>query len=288
MDTIYKNIDDIIYPSPALLELYQNSVDNGIQYLAQQKILILGLVRNLEPILEKNISKLVELGSKAKEYKILLFENDSIDNTKTILSKLQNSNPNIIVKTQDFNRKQYGPMKSQERTEALAEYRNILLELVKHKYSDYDYTIVSDTDFIDFSLAGCYNSFGWIGKYADIDALAGNSFQIKSIFSADGPLSLWNYDSWAYRPTWWNYSMSSPLINYDPTLWFGLWVPPVGSSIFLANSAFGGMTIYKTQMFTTGRYSGYDCEHVTFHYSLQKNNANFKLYLNPSQVMLME
>lgn len=282
------NIDDILYPSPEFKNNYNEIVEHGEQHLAQHSIVIAGLVRNLEKELEKNITKLIAFGKKAKHYKIVLFENDSTDNTKEILSQLSKNNDNIIVRMETFNRKQFGQTRETERTEALAEYRNQLLNTIKEQYSDYDYVVVTDTDFVDFSLSGCYNSFGWLGRHPDVDAIAGNSFELKKVFSPDGPDSLWNYDSWAYRPSWWTYTLSSTFVNYDPMLWFGIWIPPVGSSIFAVNSAFGGMCIYKTKMFISGEYSGYDCEHVTFHYSLVKNNTTFKLYLNPSQVMLVK
>jgi hypothetical protein len=175
-----------------------------------------------------------------------------------------------------------------ERTNALAEYRNRLKDYVKQHLADYDFIIVSDMDFVDFSDLGCYNSFGWLARHPDtIDAVAGNSFEYKNVTLANQK-SLWNYDSWAFRYTWWNQLPVLDSMTYNGMLWFGFFIMPVGSPIIPVNSAFGGMTIYKTNQFIQATYDGYDCEHVCFHYSLKQNIPSFQLVLNPSQIMLLD
>lgn len=281
------NIEKHLPPSDEFQESYNYCVDLGKKHLSNKTIVILGLVRSLGKVLEKNLEKLVHFASTAKDYKIVLFENDSSDNTKDILKMASDQNDHIEYYSEVFNRKQFGQTREKERTEALAEYRNFLLNIVKTKYSNCDYVIVSDMDFVDFSESGCYHSFGWLSQVDSIDGIAGNSFELKEIFPGTGTLGLWNYDSWAFRPTWWNFHQhKSPLITYDPMLWFGLCISPIGSPLVSINSAFGGMTIYKTGKFITAEYAGYDCEHVCFHYDL-KQKTDFKLYLNPSQIMLV-
>ena len=281
------NIENILPVSSTFQSQYLHINRLGQEHIKDKKIVILGLVRNLESKLQNNINKLLELVNIAANYKIILFENDSIDDTKNILKELSKKNSNIISLHETLNRQQYGPVKDKNRTLALAEYRNKLLDIVKKEFFDYDYVIVCDMDFVDFSMHGCYNSFGWLSQYTHIDAIAGNSFQLKS--TPDNRLCLWNYDSWAFRQNCWNQLYyNNEYITYDPTSWFGIWLPPVGSSIMLVNSAFGGMTIYRLSKFINGNYSGDDCEHVTLHYSLSHNNQSFQLYLNPSQIMLVE
>jgi hypothetical protein len=51
--------------------------------------------------------------------------------------------------------------------------------------------------------------------------------------------------------------------------WFHHWHPPVGSPPVEVNSAFGQLAIYDGLRFLQGRYDGSDCEHVTFHRSIQ-------------------
>lgn len=266
---------------------HQQLVTKGLESIKELKIVFVGLARNLGSVLENSINRLVQLGESAKEYKIVIFENDSEDNTKIILEELSNTNKNIHFLSETNNRPQFGTVKDISRTNALAEYRNKLKDYVVKHFASYDFVIVTDLDFIDFSTEGVYNSFGWLTRFGDqIDAIAGNSYEYKYVTS-DTVKSLWNYDSWAFRYNWWPELPGLPSMTYNRMLWFGFFVMPVGLPVIPVNSSFGGMTIYKMEKFKLGTYDGTDCEHVRFHYSLKQNFPNFQLVLNPSQIMLL-
>lgn len=283
-------IDTFLPVQDIYKEEYILLVNQGKEFLKDKKIAVVGLCRNCGSIIENNINQIVELlVNTCKEYKIILFENDSVDDTKLQLQNLSLNNNNIISISKDFNRPQFGTVKDRKRTDALAEYRNILKNYVKDNYPDYDFIIVIDTDFKNFSHNGIYNTFGWFSRYTAIDGICGNSFEIKPVFSSTP--SLWNYDCWAFRSTWWNDWQSvqpTEFYNYNPMFWFGVWILPPGSPLIKINSGFGGCCIYKLQSYIHGDYSGFDCEHVTFHYDLKSKNLDFFLYLNPSQIMLLE
>lgn len=281
------NISLLIPKDPSFGKEYDDLVHRGKESIRNLKIVFLGLARNLEKVLESSINRLVQLGGLAKDYKIVIFENDSIDNTKIILDKLSNSNHNISVLSECNHRPQFGTIKDIERTTALAEYRNKLKDYAVEHFPEYDFVIVTDLDFVDFSLHGVYNSFGWFDKFPNrISAIAGNSYEYKYVTS-DTTQSLWNYDSWAFRYNWWTELPGLPSMTYNRMMWFGFFVMPVGLPIIPVNSAFGGMAIYKMDEFKLGTYDGTDCEHVRFHYSLKQNISNFQLVLNPSQIMLV-
>lgn len=280
------NIQELLPPSPEFITRYNSNIELGKSFLANKKIAIVGLARNIGQIISGSINRLSNFAQNAKEYKIIIFENDSEDNTREVLENLKRDNQNIITIHAQYNRPQFGQVQDTERTMALAEYRNHLKNYVKQYLADYDFIIVSDMDFVDFSDQGCYNSFGWFASHSDtIDAIAGNSYEYKDVTIADHK-SLWNYDSWAFRYTWWNQLPLLDSMTFNGMLWFGFFIMPVGSPIIPVNSAFGGMTIYKTDQFIQGTYDGYDCEHVCFHYSLKQTMPSFQLVLNPSQTML--
>lgn len=280
-------ITELLPPSQDFFTNYHEKINIGKKFIQSQKIVFVGLARNIEHQIEHSVKRLVKIGESAQEYKIIIFENDSEDNTKSILEHLSSTNSNIITIHDKYNRPQFGPVQDTERTMALAEYRNILKEYVRNQLPDYDFVIVSDMDFIDFSDDGCYNSFGWLALHSNsIDAVAGNSFEYKHVTTTEKK-SLWNYDSWAFRYTWWNQLQTLDCITFSSMLWFGFFIMPVGSTIISVNSAFGGMTIYKTQQFIQGQYDGFDCEHVCFHYNLKQTIPSFQLVLNPSQIMLV-
>jgi hypothetical protein len=282
-------IENVLYPESEYQKSYDSKIESGKIKLSESKVIFLGLCRDVGSVIYDNINKIIDdIGVKAKDYRIVLFENDSSDNTKEQLQTLQQQNNKIIILSQNYNRPAFGHTQETERTTALAEYRNILKNYAYKNYSDFDFVIVFDTDFLDFSAKGVYNSFGWLKEHEHISGLAGNSFQIRPVLY-ETP-SLWNYDAWAYRGSWWTnleYSVTNEFRNYHNMMWFGFCVLPVGSPPVRINSAFGGMCVYRSHNYWTGEYSGYDCEHVTMHYSLARNN-NFLLFLNPSQIMLVE
>jgi hypothetical protein len=284
-----QNINNILPVDPSYTTIYLDKIDKGKELLLKSNVVVAGLCRNLGHCIKNNLLKIIQiLDHNCLDYKIVLFENDSTDNTINEILSLKNHN--IILLSQNYNRPQFGTVKDKERIDALAEYRNIIKEHIKINYSNFDFTIIMDMDFIDISNTGFFNSFGWLKEYPNIDAMSGNSFEIKDIFNTS-ELMLWNYDSWAFRGSWWDDLQGKKLTehynNYNRMLWFGLWILPVGSRPISVNSAFGGMCIYKTKHYTSGQYASYDCEHVTFHYDISNKNPGFALCLNPSQVMLM-
>lgn len=283
-------MNDIFLIQPNYIDSYQKKINSGQKYIKSLRIIIVSLCRNAETYIDNNLTIIADLlKNSCLDYRIILFENDSQDKTKQIIQNHILKNDKIILLSENYNRPQFGTTKHRERTEALAEYRNILKDYVKINYSNFDYVIVMDSDFKSFSHNGIFNSFGWLSENNSISAIAGNSFEIKPIFDPTKPV-LWNYDSWAFRGTWWEDLDAYPknmFNNYNSMLWFGFWILPIGSEPITINSAFGGTCIYKNSFYINGNYFGNDCEHVTFHHYLKNNFPEFQLYLNPSQIMLL-
>jgi hypothetical protein len=270
--------------TPEFIDLYNKKNNIGLDYMSEQDVVFLGLARNIGQQINKNIPLLLNLPFKT--INMVVFENDSSDDTKTVLNSLTTRYSNLKVFTKDFNAPHLPLSKSNERTIALAKYRNFCKNYVKDNLSYCQYAIVIDLDFIDISMSGILNTFGWFAEDNDISAIAGNSFQLTYLFN-NQQKNLWNYDCWAFRGNWWN-DKQNEIKAYDPMLWFGLWIPFVGSPLIKINSAFGGMCTYKTDLYVSEEYEGYDCEHVCFHKNLYKKYPNFNLCLNPSQTMLFE
>lgn len=275
------NIDQLLPVSPEFQKLYIDKVNAGIEHAKTLDIVFIGLARNVDSTISLSLPYLLEMPI-FKSVELVVFENDSTDNTKQILSSLQTKFSNLHYLTEDYSAPHLPLSKSTERTEALAKYRNICQSYIKTYLSIKDYVIVLDLDFIDISFNGILNTFGWLVD-KNIDAICGNSYQLKHIFSKETK-TLWNYDSWAFRGNWW-IDKQTEIKDYDPMLWFGFWIPPIGSPLIKINSGFGGMATYKYSYFFKSNYEGYDCEHVCFHKNLA-NISDFQLFLNPSQAML--
>lgn len=280
------NIEKLLPVNEINKSSYEEFIEEGKEFLTGKTVVFSMLCRNNGNALNKNVSRLIKLiEGYVKDYRFVVFENDSNDNTKEVLKTIASNNDKFYYESEDNSRPHFGPTKKRERTNALAEYRNRNLQYIKQHYSDFDYVIVCDSDFIDISNKGFYHSFGVL-KHTDTDAVCGNSYQLLNM---EGKPKLWNYDSWAYRATWWyDWAYFSNEYTIDnPMLWFGYWIVPVGTTPFFVNSAFGGMAIYKTSDYIQGEYEGLDCEHVIFHLNLRKARSDWRLALNPSQVMLM-
>lgn len=284
---------------PSLKDRYYEVIESGIEHLANKKICIVGIVRDVGVRLETAVTDLERLFKKASnDVAFFIYENDSIDDdTKIKLKELKNKIHNFDYLSETKKMQKFGSVKSKERTDNLAVCRNICLDYVKKNYSEYDYTIVIDLDYYYYDMDGLLHSFGLLHQNPEIDGMAGVSYEIKhqkykdpNPENSSGFISLpylWNYDSWAFRLNIWeDLQLYYKAYHRDPMTWFGLWQPPIGSDIVSVYSAFGGSCIYKTNEFIKGRYSGGDCEHVNFHKSLEEHN--FSLYLNPSQFMVFK
>jgi hypothetical protein len=271
---------------------YETQIQNGKNLLPNKKITILCLARNIENKLYKNVVSTIDFfESYSARVNFVIYENDSVDNTKMVLNNLKQKYPaKIEFIAENLNKKYFGPIKSEERIKALSEYRNRLKDHARSLNSDF--IIVLDLDFEEINFDGLLNSFGWLSVDNKISAVAGNSFEYKQGLSKDDPAryNLWNYDSWAFRQNWWldlDALPPAPNNSVIPMLWFGLCIYPTGTNPIVVNSAFGGCCIYRSEIYFKGHYDYKDCEHVCFHYSLYSNkDNNFRLILNPSQQML--
>jgi hypothetical protein len=272
---------------PEFEEEYNKNIEIGGEFLSNKKIAILGLVRDVDSVLGHNIKYINQLSSMCERVSYFIYENDSIDNTVVVLKEINKNITNFHYISEQLSLKKYGQVKTKNRVTNLAKHRNLCLEYAKNNFQETDFIIVLDLDFRWANIEGILNSFGLISKTNQIDGMAGFSFEIKPNPFSPQKNMLWNYDSWAYRGNWWD-DLHKHINKYnglDPMIWFGFWQPVIGSCPIQVNSAFGGCCIYKTNKFLIGKYEDYDCEHVCFHKYLAER-CSFKLFVNPSQIML--
>lgn len=278
-------IDELLHPSPEFMEDYLATIQLGKQFCTNKDIAFVGLARNIDQCLGRNIKLLSSLEQYFNNIDIVIFENDSNDKTKDILlDSKEIYKDKLHVLSDNYGARHFGSTKDIERTNAFANYRNICKNYVEAHLSSKHFIIVIDLDFVDISINGLLHSFGKLSMNHSIKAIAGNSYSLEYLFNYPYKI-LWNYDCWAFRHNWWSDLQNLSTLN-NTMLWFGLWVLPPGTPMIRVNSAFGGMVVYDTKSYLSANYEGYDCEHVCFHKNLCKN-TDFCLYLNPSQVTLL-
>ena len=249
----------------------KNIVSSGLNEMSKHKVVICGITRDNDFELPKVIKYIEYTGKKFKDYRVVLFENDSKDGTKKILKDWQTSNSKVNVITKDFaniKRPSLG---------FLATARNFYIDKVMNdpQYQDFDVVMVADMDMVyGWDIRGIADSFAKIDKW---DAVCSNG-----IHNLRGEM----YDLTAWRSKEFPYRVSSMQHCYDN---FGSScdrIYKVGSELVPVDSCFGGMAFYKKRFINGCKYESIDkdCEHVPFHSCLKEKNHG-QMYMNPSQIV---
>ena len=263
-------------------EIYREKIEIGKKLASESTIGVAGLARNIENVFSRNTTFLKEnFLSSFKDYEFFVYENDSEDETLEILEEWSKDSKHRYI-SEKLGSKKFGTSTTQERLDVMSNGRNVCLNNLSQNH---DYILVVDLDFISLETDGLFNSIGWL-KEDYIGAMSGFSFHYRTQPLPDGLKTknpMWtNYDSWAYRHTYWE-----DLYTQGQMYWFWWWLPPAGSIPWSVNSAFGGSCIYKSKYYFSAEYSNEDCEHVTHFYNIKKNNPEFNLFVNPSQRMIV-
>jgi hypothetical protein len=253
--------DVLLPPDPEFAEEYADMVRLGREAASQASVAMLAICRNAMPFLPQTLRLVEETGAMFREWSCFIYENDSADATKDVLSAWQdgqqrhasiniNGRPHLNATIESV------------RTHALAEYRTACQQFVRNSEHP-DYVIVFDTDaWGGWSVDGVANSVAWMTLDHSWYGLASYSWaEIKQLKST-GPI---HYDAFAARLNHWQRRDQS---------WFHLWHPAVGSPPVEFNSAFGQLAVYDGRRFLQGVYDGADCEHVLFHKSIADRVAS--------------
>ena len=253
-----------------------------IKPFSSSKILIVGLVRNCQDTIEREVQIINSAFSEAKTVNWLVIESDSDDKTLATLEKLS-ENVKFAFITLGKLRKQYP-----KRTERIAKCRNHYLQelRVNKKYNDIDYVVVADLDGVNSELTKTAVKSCW--KFAkEWDACFANQSKVY-------------YDIWALRHKSWCpndcWQTHKFLLNHGASKHKALHAAVYSRMINInsnedpieVDSAFGGLGIYKKHAILTSSYIGLDdneeeiCEHVNLHTNMR--NKGLRLYIIPSLI----
>jgi hypothetical protein len=264
-----------------------SSIDMGRKNICQSVITICGIVRDCDSNLKKNIVTINKLCDIAKDYHIVIFENDSMDNTKQILREWQEYQKNVHISYNDFHTttipvqsKTINRYFSRYRIEKMATYRNYYLDYISTNQIVSDYILVIDLDVEKIPLDGILHSFG---ENRDWDCIAANGY----IYSPSALFRKRYNDTYALVECGMeNREQTELMIKQNQYRWAFLKSKMPFIRVF---SAFGGLAIYKYEAIKDCRYSVIPncdkrvevrCEH----FSLCKQMADKgfdKIYINP-------
>lgn len=260
--------DALLPPEPEFANEYAMNVQRGLAVASRSSVAFVAICRNAMPWLPNTLQLVCQTGQLFSSWAAYVFENDSTDDTKEVLSAWADGGHTFATLTNN-GRPHLNNTTAPVRTHALAEYRTSCQDFVRLLTPVPDYVIVYDTDpWGGWSVDGVMTSLAHLEHDKSFYAMAAYSWcEFGAPFFPK--VSPAHYDAFAARMNHW---------TQRDQAWFHLWHPPVGGPPVEFRSAFGQLAVYRTAAYLSGVYSGEDCEHVTFHRSIRAG----RLGLNPS------
>lgn len=132
-------------------------------------VIVCGIVRNAARGLKRNIPTINEICSRFKDFRVVVFENDSTDGTKDILKKWAEAYPDkVFCITENIDRSSTipkagdvagNPFFSERRISKMAFYRNKYMEFIDESGLSADYLLVVDLDVYKIYPNAVFSSF---------------------------------------------------------------------------------------------------------------------------------
>jgi len=255
------------------------------------KCCICGCVKNVGEYLDKIFENMELIGSLFDDYVIILYYDESSDNTLQKMKEYKRKNPRLIFY------RNMAPM-LQYRTYNLAKARNFIIKTIKENFSDYPYFIMMDTDDVcarDISiqvLSVCLKRNDWDSLSFDHSGQGGKYYDMWALSKYPFVMSCHHFNNGFFIYA----NFIQTLIKNTPR-----------NSLIKCISAFNGFAIYRTPLFLNCNYNGVfdisylpkkiindnikicgpiinnnfkyeDCEHRRFHYeAITKNNARIRI-----------
>jgi hypothetical protein len=262
----------------------------GKEIMRNSSVSICSIVRDCEINLKKNIPRVERIRSLFKNSEVVIFENDSKDNTLGILKSWEKKSFNIHVFSDKYDvpsipTQEIGngnPYFSVSRIEKMAFYRNMYINFLNNQGIKRDYVVVIDLDISNFDIDGIIHSFG---TQTDWDCISSNGISLSSNFKDQ------YHDAYAlieYGKL--NDDQTEQSIKVNRIRYSSL---EHRMPLVLVDSAYGGMAIYKWSSMKDTYYSclinndlRVQCksEHVGLHKSM-KENGYTKIFINPSMMV---
>ena len=257
---------------PSCAHEYSQRLALGYERMRHSTVVIAGLARSIASILPATMLRIELLGRTFADFQVLIYENDSNDETPLMLADWASSNRRVSVISETLNAPMSLPIRCSNRADRMAHYRGLCQAQIREQFSSANYVILVDTDLEGgWSPDGVASTFGCDGW----DFVGSNGIVYKRLGWQANAIA--HYDAWAYRQDLEFTPLSTKFVNQ---LNFQRGQPLVSLS-----SCFGGLGIYRKDAYLAGEYAGGDIEHVSFHRSMRDKGFD-RTYLNPSQLVV--
>ena len=162
-------------------------ITDGKERMKNSSVSICSIVRDCGTNLKNNIPRVEFLRSLFKESEVVVFENDSKDDTKEILKRWGRDNSNVNIFTETFGNTTIpskksimgNPFYSVPRIEKMVTYRNKYMHFLNTQGIKRDFVIILDLDISGFEIEGVINSFG---NKTDWDSISANGTSVSARF----------------------------------------------------------------------------------------------------------
>jgi hypothetical protein len=261
-------------------------VEQGSEHMKRSTVVLCGLIRDGEPRIPDIIARLELLGGYFQDYRILIVENDSLDQTRPLLLEWKKYNSRVTILGCGIDADQcdlrlprtIGHGHEQDRIRKMAILRNLYIDHINEHLSQFNYLMVIDLDIKgSLYLDGVMNSFYHLATNDSIEAIGANGLRE-------------TFGRWVYYDPFCYIEMDEPFVwatlkeshDHDAKI-FSQRPSRYGDPLKRLRSCFAGCALYRisTLTRTKARYNypqvGYACEHSYF-------NDNFKMFLNPSMI----
>ena len=258
---------------------YERAVRKGRERTEMLDVVIIGQARSIGGMLPHTIRRLEQIGNCFHSWGAVVVENDSVDDTKSVLQAWEKSRPGqVVADCRDLGCEHLHGFE-RSRVERYAEYRNRSLEIAKDRWPHAHFVLAVDLDpWGGYSVEGILSSAYWIENTPYAAGMASTS--LYQAATATGETMWAHYDQWAFRQWSW-----AP--RWDR--YFLQWLPPPGVEPIPVKSAFGACVLYDAPMlFEDGcRWESIDgdIEHVGLHRQIA--DAGGQMYLNPASRVVM-
>ena len=231
---------------------------------------ICGPVKNCEPYLSKVLENMEKIATLFNDYKILIYYDQSNDNTLHILKEYQKTNAKMLFYV---NKQPY----SSFRTHNLAIARNFCLNFVRQNREKYPFFIMMDCDDVNCKEINIDN----LKKYLYCNTWDGLSFNTTPKYYDIWALSIYPF-CFSYNHFEDNVKYYSIMQDFIDKL---LKKSKTENKLLECISSFNGFSIYRTNMFLNTKYDGrvrldiIPKINLTAHKNVAKSNLVFKQYL---------
>jgi hypothetical protein len=251
--------------------------------LQEKPILVVGIVKNIEKTLKKDIQNISAALKFFKEVHWFLVQSDSTDKSEEILSEIKKININFKYLSIDTPENSYI-----FRTERLAIGRNKYLSYIRENIDPlkFPYIVIADFNLLNNKLSSEAVLSSWSRDDWDV-VTANQSGRYYDIWALRHPLWSPN-DCWEQHEFLKKYIKIPEIVNAYSIKSRMLRIPR-GSDWISVESAFGGFAIYKSNFLMHNFfYEGKNeagkmiCEHVYFNKKIKQSGAS--IFINTSLI----